>query len=277
MENCTDEKAGALRIQYELGQLNDADRERFEEHLLDCDFCFRELSDEVSWMAALLEKRAEIRENLRREGLTFESQKALYLQSLSAATGSKSKDRTLWVRSLRRLMSKPKLAFLLPAGAVVLAALFLFIFRPSPESSSPYLSLLQFEPIPYKASVVRGESDDAAETQFQEGMRLYQKGDYRSAVKFLKDAVDSDPESGIYRLFLGVCYFLDRQADPAIQALTAADSLTQFTFREKTRWYLAQAYLLKSDPDRAIPLLRWLVEQNCGHSAQAAEMLKRIE
>jgi tetratricopeptide (TPR) repeat protein len=277
MESCTDEKTGALRIQYELGQLKNAERERFEEHLLVCDFCFRELSESAPWTAALLEKRAEIRENLRRQGLTFESQKALYMRSLPASTGAESKSENRWFRLLRRLKAGPKPVILLPAGAVALLALFLLIFRPSPEPSSPYLSLLQFEPIPYESSVVRGGSDNEAELRFQEGMIRYQKGDYAGAVKVLKTAAASDPENGIYRLFLGVSYFLDRQADPAIQALSAADSLTQFSFQEKTRWYLAQAYLLKSDANRAIPLLRWLVEQNGEYTARAAELLRRIE
>lgn len=277
MESCTDEPIGALRIQYELGQLNDADRERFEKHLLDCNFCFGELSETAPWMAILQEKRVEIRENLRRDGLTFESQKALYLQSLPVSTGPKVKIESQWIRWLRRWTTKPKPVIFLPVSAAILAGLILLIFHPSPEPSSPYFSWLQFEPIPYEPSVVRDGSNDEAEIKFQEGIKLYLRGDYRDAEKELEAAVDSAPENGIYRLFLGVTYFLDRQADPAIRELSAADRLTQYVFKEKTRWYLAQAYLLKSDADRAIPLLRWLVEQNSEYSKQAAEMLKRIE
>ena len=45
MSECTDSKLGILLLAYELGALPAEETERFETHLLQCDYCFNELTN----------------------------------------------------------------------------------------------------------------------------------------------------------------------------------------------------------------------------------------
>ena len=45
MRKCTDEQAGRLLHDYELGLLSESDKQRFELHLYECEYCLAEVRD----------------------------------------------------------------------------------------------------------------------------------------------------------------------------------------------------------------------------------------
>lgn len=57
MNKCTNPKLGTMLHAYELKALNESDSEKFELHLLECDFCFNELSSFNDQAAFLLNDR----------------------------------------------------------------------------------------------------------------------------------------------------------------------------------------------------------------------------
>ena len=79
MAQCIDEKLGSLITLYELNQLSEKERLRFEEHLLECDFCYQELKGMNPIVFAIRENGAVILKELQGEGLGFDSQKQEWL------------------------------------------------------------------------------------------------------------------------------------------------------------------------------------------------------
>lgn len=276
MGRCRDPQVGELIAQYEMGQLGDEDRDRFEEHLLDCEFCRRELEEMLSTIAAVRGNRAEILRGLHDEGISF---KSLRGKLLARPRPGRIKRRSLGyigerikssVRTYRRLR------VLAPAAVVATALLLFTIFPLLHRPDNPYLNVLFFEKVPYRPQTLRGEMATESERLFLEGMSSYLIDDYKGAIDNLQKAVGEAPENGSWWLYLGVCYYLDRQGKRAIEALTRADALTQHSLKVRARWYLGQAHLLRGDVDRAIPLLEWVRDRRREYGAEAESLLTAV-
>ena len=84
------------------------------------------------------------------------------------------------------------------------------------------------------------------------------------------------PDEGTWWFYLGICHYLDRNPRPAIEALMTAESLTKFALKARSRWYLAQSYLLAQDSKNAKPILESLVNEERHYSEEAAELLSKI-
>ena len=271
---CIAPEVGRLLTQYELGQLEQEEQDRFEEHLMDCDLCRRELEEMLPIITAIRGHKAEVAKALHSEGISFKSlKKQLLISRQTHRVKTRSIEYTRG-RVLTWFKNIGKLRILVPA-AVMVTTLFLFVTLLQ-YPKSPYLPYLSFQRLPYRLEKLRGEEATQGEQLFHQGMNDYLRGNYKGASNSLKRAVEKDPNNGIWWLYLGVCYYLNHQSKRAIGALTKADSLTQYSQKVRSRWYLAQAYLLEGDADRAIPLLEWIRDQKMGYSAQADSLLMII-
>jgi hypothetical protein len=278
MNGCTNEELGRLMTRYEAGQLSDEERDRFEEHLLDCDFCFQELKQMAPFMSAIQRHRVALIDSLHRDGISFESLK----EDLLASHHTKRIPyRKRWesIAQIFENLLRPRVWG--PAiGVVAVVVLFLLI---TPFSGNPYLDHLSVEKLSfnelhgYEATHLRGGNVSEADSLFLLGMDDYLANNYKGAIGKIEDALEIAPDKGNWWLYLGVCYYLDHKANPAIEALTMADSLTQFYNKERARWYLAQAYLLKKDSQKAVPLLEWIVAQNRIYAEKADTLLKAVQ
>ncbi len=272
---CIAPEVGRLLTQYEMGELSDEEQDRFEGHLMDCDFCRRELEEMLPIITAIRRHKAEIAKALHSKGTSF---KSLKRQLLTPRQTHRVKTRSIEYtrgRVLTWFKNTGKLRILLPAAVVVITTLFLFVTLLQ-HPKSPYLPYLSFQRLPYRLEKLRGEEATQGEQLFHQGMNDYLRGNYKGAINSLKRAVEKDPNNGIWWLYLGVCYYLNHQSKRAIEALTKADALTQYSQKVRSRWYLAQAYLLQGDADRAIPLLEWIRGQKMGYSAQADSLLTKV-
>jgi len=271
INGCIDPQVGELITQYELGQLSDEERDRFEEHLMDCDFCRRELEEMLPTISAMRRYKTAIIQGLHDEGISFESLRERLLGLHHTEQVKRASLGYLWQKVLHgfRRFGKPRI--FVPAAVVVTASLLFVALLHHPEN--PYLPYLSFEKLPYRPQKLRGEMATEAERLFHEGMNNYLKNNYKSAIGNLKNAIEKDPDNGSWWLYLGVCYYLDHQGKQAIEALTGADTMTQHSLKIRSRWYLAQAYLLQGDTDRAIPLLEWIMGQRREYAAQAGSLL----
>ncbi len=305
MTQCSNEEFGRLIVHYELGWLSDEERDRFEEHLMDCDACLQELEQMRPIIGALRRDRAEILDELHRDGISFETLKG-ELRSRSPVNRSVfGKVMQVAVQALSNLRQA---RVLIPAVALISALVLVRIYylphylttakpeipktvpatRPDGEipagGSAPmevyghlgsYGFILAFETLPYQPMKLRGTTGDA-ERSFDEGMEYYLRGNYRDAISNLNKAVEKTPENGAWWLYLGVCHYLERDAKAAIKALTRADSLTQYSNKTRARWYLAQAHLLNDDANQAIPLLQWLIDQRKTYADKADSLLTGV-
>ncbi len=273
MNECIDPQVGAFITQYEMGQLGDEERDRFEEHLMECDFCRHELEEMLPTISTMRRHKAEIAQGLHVEGISLESLRERLLALSRPDRIQKTSPKNVWEKILQGLKAFSKPRILAPAVVVVTALLLFAILPLFHHPDNPYLTYLSFEKLPYRPQKLRGEMVTEAEHLFHEGMNDYLVEDYKDAIANLKNAVEKAPDNGSWWLYLGICYYLDRQAERAIEALTKADGLTQYSLNAKSRWYLAQAYLLQGDADRAVPLLEGIRDQRRTYATQADSLL----
>jgi tetratricopeptide (TPR) repeat protein len=274
---CRDSQVGRLISFYEFNQLRKKDRCRFEEHLMECRFCSRELREMLPIVRALRQHRAELLERLSGEGISYAQQKRILLeayQSQGAAVGSRGRLEVL-ERWLRRLV-RPRV--LIPAVGAA-AAVVLILALPWSKPGNPYRPYLDQTPAPYTESTVRGSVSpvpEAAWQAFDAGMADYGRGEYGKAAGRLQQAAKLAPAESEFQLYLGVSRYLAGQPKAAVEALTQALSARDLVIRGTARWYLAQAWLAQSDAGKAQPLLEEIAQQEGGYAPQAASLLEKI-
>lgn len=277
MTRCIDEKLGQLITLYELNQLGEKERLRFEEHLLECDFCLQELKGMNAIIFTLRENGAAILEELQGEGLGFDSQKQEWLNLARAERFKKTNLALLWIRisDIIKGWGRPK--ELIPAAIVAMILILLLILPPVPRPENPYTSLLAFDKIPYRQMQLRTVPAAEGQQWFEAGMDEYLHDNFKGAISQLKRAVKNSPGDGTWWLYLGVSYYLDHQAQPAIEALTEADRLTEYSLKNRAQWYLAQAYLLAGQAEAAIPLLDSLAHRMMEYAPEADSLLMKVK
>jgi len=265
---CTNSSAGALLTQYALNLLNEEDRCRFEEHVMSCESCRQELLEFDPMLGAIGARREQVVNALHEQGISFESLKAELLSTKK--------------RGMPRNVSRPlsgtmaslfRFRILVPAAALAVIALLILSFPNGSERVNPYLPILSFDKFAYQEMPSRAMSAaPSTDSLFSKAMAAYNANDYKSAEQLLLNATQESPNEWSIWFFLGVTYYLDKQAAPAIAALLQADSLNRYALEIETKWYLAQAYLLNNDPEKALPYFLWIQEKP-GEYASRAEAL----
>jgi tetratricopeptide (TPR) repeat protein len=275
MNPCTNEDIGDFITLYELDALEEEDKVRFEDHMMECSFCSSELVSMQQSIDTLAANKQEILRELAEEGISFEANK----EAIEGRPRKKAR-RTVIRESFGEKVQKflgdllqPRQ--LIPATALT-AILIFFLAVPKGPSPNPYLPLLTFEKAFYQDQVQRGATISDAESEFKAGMALYIQDDYSGAINHLSASVTADPTRGDYWLYLGISYFLDKQAGPAISALEHAQELCEPVLRNRALWYQSQAHLLAEEPESAATLLQLLVDQQLEYAAEAEALLAGI-
>ncbi len=268
---CTDTEIGKLITLYELGQLDEERRESFEQHQIECDFCFRELQGMVPIISTLRNQKDDIVNKLHGAGLSFASQKQQLL------TTYRIERPNFWDEIIRIVKELTRSRGMVPAMVMTTVLILLLILPPTPGTDNPYLPLLSFQKAPYRLGSLRGPAATEAQQSFESGMEKYLEDHFNEAVVHLREAVELNPDEGKFWLYLGISHYLNRQAEPAIEALTIADSLTEYSLSSRTRWYLAQAYLLADRDDDATPILVSLASQKRDYAQKADSLLTKIQ
>ena len=276
MNKCTNPKVGELIMQYELGALSDEACLRFDEHLMECDYCLSELKNMSPVIEAMRDSGEKIAEGLHRQGISLASIEKTPVKKRVQSKGIVERFKNLLQDLFQRFDALLRPRVLVPATLVAGAMVLFVMLSPVFRSGNPYLYHLSFDKLPYEAGDLRETTSDA-HVFFNQGMANYKNDNFEDAITDLKKAVELTPDEGEWLQYLGVCYYLDRQAQPAIETLTKADSLTAFFQKLRIRWYLSQALLLNDEADRAIPYLEWIVAQNKEYVSQAETLLAAIE
>jgi TolA-binding protein len=135
--------------------------------------------------------------------------------------------------------------------------------------------LARVEPPPYSAVVLRGGEDESHET-FHKAMQFYVSRDYTHAIPGVRAAVKASPQNASFNFYLGACYLLAGQTDPAIVSLRQTISLGDPAYSESAHFYLAKAYLRKKEVARAKDELQKTVQVHGSQEAEAAEILRQL-
>ena len=177
---------------YFLGQLTDLQRDEFEQHYFECDVCSSQLQTEYA-----------IQEGLRH-----------HLPPGGREHGAWIRQKWFWMPAFALLAS---VALLLATGIwwharklrSQLAASQIPITKPAaepdrgPTTSGPNLEeLARVQPPPYSAILLRG-AEDAAQTDSDNAMLHYLKGDYTGAIPGLLAAAKASPRTARYPFYLG--------------------------------------------------------------------------
>jgi tetratricopeptide (TPR) repeat protein len=277
---CKNPDIGRLIHHYEMGQLDDTDRDRFEDHLLDCDYCADEVERMEPVAVGLRANRELIRKGLAAEGITFDALKADLLNEAEPIQRAAAPRRDSWFARMGEAFRQPMIRWTaIGAGTAVtaLAVILLVVMAPKQEASRRYMPMLTFQALPYEGSLVlRGEGAADGQKDFDAGMQAYLQADYKQAMRLIGKAVEKSPDRAEWWLYLGVCGYLQRDPGPTIKALRQADGIAQGGVKLRTRWFLAQAYLLAGDRESAEPMLEWVIAQEQDYSKEAFNILNRL-
>jgi tetratricopeptide (TPR) repeat protein len=242
--DCGRVRTGNVAERYLLGRLDGPEREAFEDHLVACGDCCRELADLCALQGEL---------EASRERITAE-----------AAAPS---------RPYRR-------PWLLAAAAAVLAIAAGLgswsLLRPASAPGTLLAELALVEPPPYAPVRLRGSEDDAAR-RFAEAMGLYSLGDWNSALPGLRAAAALDPEAPHLSFYLGACALLAGETDEAIATLEKTAALGDTPFLEEARFLLAKAHLRAGDRRSARQELVEVVALNGDRLNEAKALLDRLD
>lgn len=245
--NCTDKKTGKLIARYEFGLLSNEEKNRFEMHVLHCDSCMRDL---YLFAPAL--------SLLRKESAVVKS-------AIEETSCKKSK------KFKTRFISKP-------AFALGTACLLLFLFitawlvTPLPPDYSEMADIqpVKYEPFEFR---LRAEQEPEWRQWFDKGMKFYKKEEYEQALDALLKSYHKNKEYVRTQYYLGTCFLLLRQPDSSIQYLSG---LSDTADSESIHWLLGNAYLLKTQAEKAMQEFDKVVKLDGPHKEQAIQLSKTL-
>jgi tetratricopeptide (TPR) repeat protein len=254
---CIDMELGQHLPLFELGLLKPEDQERFEQHLMECEFCRSELEKHRGLTPSIARHREEL---------------ISYLHELEA---SERAEKTSADDSPRSGFTWRKSYLWAPVLAA--AAVLLFFLWPNGGGvSGKYLGLLSFEKLEYQKFDARDLSSGEVKAQFDFAMDAYLRGDYASCAQGLVKVLKQEPTHERAHVYLGVCYYLLKEPRRAVAELEAAFALPNPRFLSEIRWYLAQSYLLTGEKGKALPLLMELSSTDRRYAVEAATLLANL-
>lgn len=259
---CEQVVRGEVTEKYVLGQLSEAEQQAFEQHYFECARCF----DELETYRGLQEGLKQAAPVIQRESV---AQRAVFpwMRAAAAAGVLLAIGIGYWLERPRPASPPPSARPIMPAPKVQ---------RP-PATRVPSLSeLAEVRPPSYTPVVLRGPSDEATQ-RFHKAMQHYMKRDYAGAIPGLRVASKLSPKAADINFFLGICYLLTEQTDAAIGQLRRTSALGDSPYVEEAYFYLAKAYLRKSDLESARRELKKAIEFQQNHKNEARELLDHLE
>jgi len=262
--NCREVEEQDILECYLLGRLTDSERDEFEQHYFECDFCASQLQIE----------------------LTVQEQLKLKPPVRALADGASIRKRWFWMPAFAAL------ALLLATGIwwhvrqhqpMHQEASATRGTQPKasgqtqqPSTVGPSLEeLARVQPPPYSAVVLRG-AEDEAQVKFENAMQHYVNGEYGSAIPGLRAAVKNSPQTARFSFYLGACYLMTGQTSSAIVSFRKTMSLADGAYSKQAHYYLAKAYLQNKDVSSAKEELQMTVELGGSMADEAGEILRQL-
>lgn len=166
---------------------------------------------------------------------------------------------------------RPFLKWFAAASITILFGLS-YLLIPKQEVSTNALFASYFEP--YRnvvAPIVRGENQQDEKTL---AFIAYEKGEYKIAIVLFSKLYESTKEP--YYLFYKANALLKLERAKEAIPLLLNHLKTKDTLTEKTKWYLALAYLKTKEKKKAKELLKRVITTNSYHNKEAKELLQKM-
>lgn len=240
---CTDPALEVLLGPYELGLLTEEEQMQFERHLEVCAACREELYEFSAHAAAL------------------QADPRLAVAHLAPARSWKTLlNWRIWV----------------PACAVAGAALLLLL----PRGGNDWADLARIEAVPYVQMETRAPDLHPSDPLIRAGLDSYAGAAYAEAAVQLARAVrlmeGETPTGRRVAFYAGLSFLLTAETDSAAHYLRIARRSHLPVIADRATWALAQAQLLRGDPEAAAGLLESLAQGSAGYRDAAAEQLAEI-
>ena len=128
---------------------------------------------------------------------------------------------------------------------------------------------------PYEPARLRSVNGEGT-LRYQEAMTAYEAGAYAKAIPGLEQALELEPELAMARFYLGACYLLEDEPEPAIESLSRIADNADPQIREWALFYRAKAYLRLADVDSARRDLSEVMQLDGELRAEAEEVLEQL-
>ena len=157
------------------------------------------------------------------------------------------------------------------AAILLLIASFIWVYQISSSPSPTDLYAEYFEAFPNTLeNVERGEAE-------VNGMANYERGNYTSAIPFLKNRIEKDPQDLPARFYLAQCHLALDNTTAAFPELEQVSRSSNRTWRNLANWYIALAWLKEEQPGKATPLLQMVISNDGDFSGEAKELIEKLE
>ena len=262
--NCKEVEEREILEAYLLDRLTEPEREEFEKHYFECASCFSQLQTRLA-VRAELQRQAVM--PARARGVGF---RLVWAWTPAFATVALLLVGVWWYSAQRHTPSQQASSSPRPRVPRV------SVPSTPPSSTAPSLEeLARVEPPPYSEIVLRGAEDEGQEA-FRMAMQNYAKEDYAKAIPGLQAAVKANPQAASFNFYLGACYLLTDQTDPAIVYLRKTISLGNPAYSESAHFYLAKAYLKKKEVSDAEEELQKVVQLHGSRETEAGEIIRQL-
>jgi predicted Zn-dependent protease len=216
---------------------------------------------------AAFEKRLEVESEL----------KASFQRELGRHTALKAIQRAEQKETLKKVLGQPKAKvsvfqprWRLASIAAGIILLFLLGYLLIPGQQRPEQFAMQyFEP--YPLSNVRGESDDQ-QALFDQALVPYQNGDFQTALPYLRQLLEADPNNAQLKLNLASALMVADQNQEAISLLQTIKNQSA----DAAEWYLALGYLRDGQLAKAKELLQAISGKSHFKQTEAGDLLEEL-
>ena len=251
---CEEIEAADLAEKYILGQLGSDEQASYEQHYFGCTRCFEEL---------------RLRQTMQAE-LT-----AMAGRTPSSRLGRPPFTRPAWAVAAAILIAVGGFTFWRAVRPSRPAAPALARQAPVPVRENSSIEMLaRVDPPPYTPPALRGGTN--VDPRFRRAMEDYRQARYSAAIPGLAATVAADPKSADAQLFLGICYLMDGQTEPAIGRLRATIDLGPTLDLEMAHFYLAKALIRQHDTSGSERELQKTIALHGDLATQAKELLGKL-
>lgn len=254
-----------LSERYVSGQLDEPERQAFEDHYFDCPQCSREVEAYV-----LLKGELARSEPARSQAERPRATMAAWL-GLAAALVAVS---ALIVWRLQPGSEPPSSVASTPAPPDVAAAPEAGETPPAPVFT--LAELAEVSPPVYRPATLRSTPSPAVQ-RFRQAMESYGRGDYGEALPGLEEAAGLDASLPQVHFFLGACYLFSGHVERAIGAWRATVGLGESAYLEEAHFYLAKALLRAGDTAGARAELEATMALAGDRQAEARDLLRQLQ
>lgn len=263
--NCKEVDERDILEQYLLDRLTEPEREEFEKHYFECASCFSQLQTRLA-LQAELQHQPVMPAQARGASL-----RRMWAWTPAFATFILLCGVSIWWYSAHNRQPSRQVASSPPKASPEVSVQ----SQPSPAAAPSLEELARVEPPPYSAIVLRGAEDEGQEA-FRNAMQFYVKGDYAHAIPGVRTAAKASPRTASFNFYLGACYLLTGQTDPAIVSFRKTVALGDPAYSESAHFYLAKAYLRKREVARAKDELQKTVQFHGSLESETAEILRQL-